>query len=56
MGRCNSVDHDDGEDGDGQAVEEEEGLDCVVEDLVDRFDGFVWRCVKHDYEGAEEAG
>lgn len=51
-----AVDHYDGKNGDGCAVEEEEGLDRVVEYLIDCFDGLVWRRVEHDYDGTEEAG
>jgi hypothetical protein len=50
------VDHYDSEDSDGGAVEEEEGLDRVVEHTVDCFDRLVWRCVEHDYDGTEETG
>ena len=54
--RRDTVDHYDGEDGDCAAVEEEEGLDGVVEYLIDCFDGLVWRRVENDYDGTEEAG
>ena len=53
--RSDAVDHYDGEDCDGGTVEEEEGLDRVMEHLVDCFNGLVWRRVEHDYDGAEEA-
>lgn len=41
MRGSDAVDHYDGEDGDGGAIEEEEGLDGVVENFVDRVDGLV---------------
>jgi len=45
VGRSDAVDHYDGEDGDGGAIEEEEGLYRVIEHLVDCFNRLIWRSV-----------
>lgn len=55
IARSNAVDHDDGEDNDDEAIEEEAGLDGVVENLVNGLDVLVRRGVKDDDDGAYEA-
>lgn len=49
------VDGDDGVDGDGKGVNEEAGLDGVVQNLVDSRDVFVWGCVQDNNDGADQA-
>lgn len=54
VARRDAVDHDNGEDGHEDAVEEEARLDGVVEDLVNRLHFLVWRSVQHNDDRAEE--
>jgi hypothetical protein len=53
--RRDAVDHDQGEGGDEQAIEEEARLEGEVEKLFDGFDVFVRRGMQDDDDGAGEA-
>jgi hypothetical protein len=54
LGR-HAIYHDDGEDGNEQAVEHEARLHGCMKQLFDRFDLWIWWGVKDNYDGAGEA-
>lgn len=45
IARDDSVNHDEGENKDTEAVHQETGLESIMKDLVNSFDGFVFWCM-----------